>query len=585
MATVEDDIVINCIRIVVVKTCGTAATLAKFACYRLFDLIGLVFNALAICTVLRAYPTINVLVQTKKTDFPLAWRLVGIAQLLIFFLLDIPTFVMLVFETIFFWRIYMLDQERWNWSYDHGTCKREKVGKMGIMEKWVDRSDWKQYGFIGLAFRRDVTEQFLGLLTDVFVIPFAIVVFCSWRCVKTYHALKEQKTDFKRKGTIIRQFLLVIVDFFVFLIFLFQCCTWRMPIMVEAVVRYWRSENTERAEWCLRNKIVINFLRLFLDFLMIPIVLLLLLSWRCPILIKKFRSYDIYNEAGKKIKSRGAEERRLRGGIMTHFGRYCIDLAMLIPIIVVFCSWRCPILFIKFGRFLKSKKKRGDENQLRKSLLFHFAQFLLDLISILPLLTTILTWRLVFFIKLFPLNPAKTTARKFKKVRLECWKNFFFFLLDIPVLFSFLFSCLFFWRVPEWLPAIRNACPTRKDDATGKVTHIWWDQRYQQKTRRSIMIVAGFSFLDIFALILAFIVVVTVWRAPHFIRLERMRVQNKKTKKSILQRYTVVTREFGMLFVDILMFILLLVILITMWRIPPMARKIIKHSKYEDPSI
>ena len=52
-----DDIVISCIRTVVVKTCSTAATLAWFTVERLLDLIGLVFNLLAICTIVRAYPT------------------------------------------------------------------------------------------------------------------------------------------------------------------------------------------------------------------------------------------------------------------------------------------------------------------------------------------------------------------------------------------------------------------------------------------------------------------------------------------------------------------------------------------------
>ena len=61
MASIEDDIVVSCIRTVVVKTCSTAATLVKFTGERLLDLLGLVFNLAAICTIVRAYPTIHLI--------------------------------------------------------------------------------------------------------------------------------------------------------------------------------------------------------------------------------------------------------------------------------------------------------------------------------------------------------------------------------------------------------------------------------------------------------------------------------------------------------------------------------------------
>ncbi|XP_063691282.1 LOW QUALITY PROTEIN: uncharacterized protein LOC134823679 [Bolinopsis microptera] len=442
MASIEDDIVISCIRTVVVKTCSTAATLTKFTGERLLDLVGLVFNLAAICTIVRAYPTVKLIWRYRddKAWRFWVWRGGGLLQLAIF-ISDIPFAVMFILETVFFWRLALLIRKK---------IKKDR--------SWFEKYCWKDFGYIGFQIRADIFKSFLGLTTDILVIPFAITVFSSWRFKRAYDKLKSEDRDLKRKLILLQQFLLLLLDIAVLIMFLIQCLTWRLPVMIlhckkigeeySATSDATTIDEFDKIDWDFRRRTFHNFLRLILDILMLPLVLLLFFSWRAPILIKKFKKFAEKLSDKSSSMSRWDAESQLRGGILTHFWRYCIDLATLVPILVVLCSWRFPILILKFQRFFKTKMKRQDELKLRYSIFFHAGQVLIDLLSIPPMLITIFSWRLVVFVQIFPLDSNKTVARKFKKVRLQFWWEFLYFLLDLPVIVAFCGTTCLSWCFP-----------------------------------------------------------------------------------------------------------------------------------------
>ena len=300
MTSIEDDIVISCIRTVVVKTCRTAGTLAWFTVQRVLDLVGLAFNLVAICTIVRAYPTVHLIWRYRDDkDWRFwTWRGAGILQILIF-ISDIPFAIMLLLETVFFWRLGLL------------LYHKEKKNK-----KWFEEYCWRDFGYIGFEIRADILKSFLGLMTDFLIIPFAIPVFCSWRARRAYNQVETR--DIGRKCSIMKEFLLLMVDILTLILFVVQCLTWRLPVMVlyftrwidqyqildvavvsaegdqladtassAVIARPCTIDEKEDIECSFRLRIFYSFLRLILDILMLPLAVLLLFSWRAPILFKK----------------------------------------------------------------------------------------------------------------------------------------------------------------------------------------------------------------------------------------------------------------------------------------------------------
>lgn len=565
MSSVNDDIVISCIRTIVVKSCLTFGTLLKFSGERLLDLLGLVFNLLACCTVVRAYPTIAVICRyctndDKKKWFKWVWRGIGLLQIFIF-ILDIPIMIMFLVQTVCFWRLALLIK--------HKNDKHRS---------WYEKYDFQEYGFIGWRIRVDVFNSFIGLLTDFFVIPFVIVIFCSWRSKITYDLLVEERKDFKRKLIIIQQFFLVLLDLIVIVMFFVQLLSWRVGVVIGIVNRAVNDitlDDTASIEWDFRRRIFHNFLRLFMDILMLPFIILLLFSWRAPILFKKFRTFNTKLCEGQV--TRWKAEEALRGGIMTHFGRYCVDVLTLVPLALCLCSWRLPIVLLKFQRFCKSGKKRRDEYKLRYSIFFHAGQVIIDVLSIPPMLITIFSWRLVFFVHFFPLDDKKSTARKFKKVRLQFWWETLHFFMDIPVIIAFLFCVCLSWCFPWRLLQIFDAFTEQKKN------YPWATYRFQGEMRWVILYTVGFLIIDLFSSIFCLVVMVTLWRVPFLIYdIQKLRKRTGITTKSFKYHQSII-KQFAMIFVDLVMFIFLLVIFGTLWRIKPMVRKIRKHSKREVP--
>ena len=575
MASIEDDIVISCIRTVVVKTCSTAATLVKFTGERVLDLVGLVFNLAAICTIVRAYPTVKLIwhYRDDKMWRFWVWRGGGLLQLAIF-ISDIPFAVMLILETVFFWRLALLIRKK---------IKKDR--------SWFEKYCWKDFGYIGFQIRADIFKSFLGLTTDILVIPFAITVFSSWRFKRAYDKLKSEDRDLKRKLILLQQFLLLLLDIAVLIMFLIQCLTWRLPVMMfhckkigeeySATSDATTIDEFDQIDWDFRRRTFHNFLRLILDILMLPLVLLLFFSWRAPILIKKFKKFAEKLSDKTSSMSRWDAESQLRGGILTHFWRYCIDLATLVPIIVVLGSWRFPILILKFQRFFKTKMKRQDELKLRYSIFFHAGQVLIDLLSIPPMLITIFSWRLVVFVQIFPLDSNKTVARKFKKVRLQFWWESLYFLLDLPVIVAFCGTTCLSWCFPWRLLKVFKEF--KEFGATWK-----WKTTYQKDMRMIILASFGFTLCDLFTAIFCVITVVTGWRLPFLIKsVQKERNEQSKRRTSLSSHFVIhkaVFKQFALLFVDLVMLVFLAIIFGTIWRVRPMVRKILKHSKYEDPS-
>ena len=593
MASVEDDIVISCIRMIVVKTCSTAATLVNFTCKRILDFLGLIFNVVALCTVIRAYPLIHTLCHYSDDEKwrPWVWRGMGILQLLIF-IMDIPFAIMLLLETVFFWRLILMIK-------DHRENTRSK--------KWFQSDLFDSCGFIGIELRLDILKSFLGLLTDIFIIPFAIILFFSWRSVIVYTELRYEKSDFHRKRIILFNSLLLFVDMFVFLMFLIQIFSWRMTVIfhitsktvmeykdyrevsvipIDAESNKINLKSISKIQWNFRRRVFYNFLRLIPDILMLPIIILLLFSWRAPVLFKKCITFN-RSISGARPCSRWKAELDLRGGIMTHFLRYCIDLLMLVPLLIVLCSWRFPILILKFKRFFGSSMQQRDELKLRWALLFHTFQVLIDVVSIPPMIITLFSWRLTFFIQIFPLNTYKSAARKFNKVRLQFWIEALSFLLDIPVIIALLLTMSLSWCFPWRLKQIFAFLSDLKNTTKSSSSKEWWVNDNQSDIRSFILGTLIYVLCDLFLSIFAVIIVITLWRLPflinEIIKIKRERCDtHRKSFERSFDYHTAVFKQFGFLFIDFALFLFLIVIFGTLWRVKPMVRKIKKHAKKEN---
>ena len=573
MAAIEDDIVISCIRTVVVKTCRSAFEFLKFLFCRLLDLIGLVANLVACITIIRCYPLISCLyyhLVKKHEHFQWYWRLLGFYQVLIF-IMDIFTFTFLLLEVIFPWRIYYLVK-----SID--------------FSKDIDEFDFRNYGFTGFKIRFKVLEQFLRLCTDIVIIPFAIITLLSWRSISTVQILSKEEKDLKRKKIILVEFGLVILDFASFMMFLIQCFTWRLPVMILKVQFYTANDFTRQQQMRLRYSIFLNFLRLLLDILMLPLFVILFFSWRCPILIKKLRLFTTYdrntiNKQVVEVPSRGRREWILRKCIVHHFLRLCIDLAMFVPFFIVLASWRFPVLLIKMKKFFSSKMKRQDELELRKSILFLLSQVFIDVLSVPPAFITCFTWRLLFFVQMFPLSTNKSLGRKFKKVRLQFWKETIYFFLDIPVIIAFILLICFGWICPWRLQQVWKCIRSTESErfaSRNPRKPLWCKFEVQNHVRKLILLKCFCMFIDIFVGFVGVLILLSVWKVPFLVYKIKTLKKEGKVSTSGIEIWRAVLKQFALMLLDIVMGILIVVIFCTLWRIPPLVRKIKKHSRYEE---
>ena len=201
-----DDPVISCLSYVVRKTCITFGKLLEFLGLRLLDTIGLVFNVLAFCTILRIPGLISTLFA-KHEKFKWTWKYAGILQLLIF-IVDIPLLISLPLFILCPWRIYLV--------YTGAVKHKEFQGL-----------SWE-----GWEIRGRIWKHFILLLFDILSIPFTICLAMSWRCVRCYNLLfscdKKEKTI---KFIIVCQFLHLLCDIvaipFVFLLMV----SWRSPVL------------------------------------------------------------------------------------------------------------------------------------------------------------------------------------------------------------------------------------------------------------------------------------------------------------------------------------------------------------------
>ena len=566
----DDDIVIRCIHTVVQKSCITAAVLIKFLFKRLLDVFGLISNFLVVVTVFRIPGLIAAYsdVSFGTKEFAMRWRFGGLLQLSIL-LMDIPFAAMFICECIFTWRAVMMFK-----SYKKNNHSNFYY------------SDW---GFEGWTIRIEVSYHFFLLILDILSLPMVIMVLCSWKCKLFYEQViikgTKGKDDLWRKSATVLYWCLLVLDIFTLILTIPLLFTWRAPLVWRAIINLYKAVPKDwmvddipvsKPEFKFRWAILSNSGRLIIDILMTPFVLALFFSWRLPILIKKI--YQCLTGEGKFYK----REVKLRKSIAHHCFRLLIDIIMIPFILVLLVSWRSFIVIKKIQKFAVSNRKKDNEKDLRFSIMFQFSQLLFDVCTLPAVILTCFSWRLFNLCCLPKYSYSwenKTFNRKFKKIRIQFWKEAAFLFMDIPCIlaliiiavFSFIFPWRFYKVVKGWELAKKENLGYVKDPSSG---FPWYSEYYQRHLRSVTLKQLAFLIVDIPVVLMAITVVVTMWRLPHLIR----RLYTEKPKERFSRMWYFITKEFALLFVDFFMALFMLIIFITLWRIIPMYRKIRKHT-------
>ena len=325
-----DDPVIQCMRYVIGKTCKTLAVLTNFLFMQLLNLLGLIFNTIAACTIVRL-PGLWIGLYRCKTSscctFSAKWKWLGIVQILIF-ISDIPIMLMLPFLCVFPWRMFLVIA---------GT------------KKWV----YNEFGYEGGEIRARIIKHFVLLVFDILAIPLVILVGLSWRCPIFIQRLKKAKKDsgekkstmdIKMKAVVTSEFLFLLIDIVCLPLFIVVLLSWRSPVLISKLLRRLRY-NQHREEYlsyedefAIRWKCVVCFVQLFLDLLSIPAVILTVLSWRLIFLIQSVPS--LLHKKLEKIYNRTRMQFWLQALTLVALDIPCLILTLLIIILSPLFPWR-----------------------------------------------------------------------------------------------------------------------------------------------------------------------------------------------------------------------------------------------------
>ena len=512
-----DDPVIACVSYVVKKTCITLGKFLEFLGERLLDLLGLAFILVACCTIIRIPGVIDGLLNGGG-KLRWRWKYVGIWQLLIF-ILDLPLIISLPFYILCPWRIYLVNA--------------------GI----VKHNEFEKYRWEGWEVRGRILKHFILLLFDILSIPFAICLTVSWRCIRCFN--------------------------------LFSKC--------------------DKKEKTVKFLIVCQFLHLVCDILALPFVVILMLSWRAPIILKKIKK--IYfaksevsnNHQAPKMVELDLEEQhkvsniqedpevtqleseKLEGNISEETP---LELEEQIP----------EVTQLELQEELQEPNEdveRANEVDLKIKVVVikQTWSLVLDLSSVPAMITTIFSWRIVFFLSSCT---KKFTTRNlslnktYSYIRWKFWQNLVYFFMDLPCIVSFFLLVVFFpiipWRLVQYLSGFKSRLLVGQDGKEYKSSK--WCQMHERK-----LLIAAYAVIacDIASIFLTIAITVSLWRLPFLVYdLRKVRKETLKADEGTISRqygfkkslkiWTVCVTNFVLLFADLLCIVIGLIIIGTLWR-------------------
>lgn len=282
-----------------------------------------------------------------------------------------------------------------------------------------------------------------------------------------------------------------------------------------------------------------NFFRLICDILCAPLAVICFFSWRCCIFVKKLRKKDYkWQDFGwRKI-------------CIIQFLQLLVDIPCILTGVLVMLTWRAPFL----AKSVKKLKHDGKKwNRWRFEVFPEFILIFVDFVCLILFTVTIITWRAPFLIN--ELNHAKKTQWKVRKIIAE---QVLLVFVDIPCILFALILFVTLWRVPNF---IRN-----------------WKSN-QWETRKNCVCQLGMLLLDFGCFLLTLVVMVTIWRIYPLICDVRKYCSRPREERSWKIRKAI-CKNVAFLLVDIPAILLCFIILITIVRFPKLVSKLIQAGNF-----
>ncbi|XP_001625228.2 uncharacterized protein LOC5504324 isoform X2 [Nematostella vectensis] len=326
----------------------------------------------------------------------------------------------------------------------------------------------------------------------------------------------------------------------------------RLPCMVRQF-----AEMDSMWEW--RS---IGFLQFFIFLIDIPVIIMGLISIAITfgvILIPffiKLNEEDVKCDYCTKKGNLYFGGFKLRGIVISYFFRLMCDIFCLPLGLICFFSWR-------HKTFVREIKESKDWESMawRKVSIIQFLNLLLDIPCLLIWLVVMVTWRAPLAI--VRVKNYDSGDKKWDIIRLEAFRQFAFLFADVFFIVLFLITMVT-WRGPLMLHALCHA-----EDDEGDI------DEWTYKT--IVAYQAGLIIVDIPCIICAFIVFVTLWRVPSFVR--HCKKNEWKLRKNCLRQFALLARDVGLLLLNIICLVLTIVCLLTLWRAYPLLRDLRKYFK------
>lgn len=282
-----------------------------------------------------------------------------------------------------------------------------------------------------------------------------------------------------------------------------------------------------------------NFFRLICDILCVPLAVVCFFSWRSCIFVKKLRKKD-YNW----------QDFGWRKICIIQFLQLLVDFPCILIGSLVMITWRAPFLV---KRVKEAKKDNEKWNSWRFEVFPEFALIFVDFVCLIFFVLTIITWRAPFLI--YELHHVKKTQWK---VREKIGEQVLLIFVDIPCILCALFVFVTLWRVPNF---IRN----------------WKNDQWE--TRQNCVCQFGMLLIDFGCFLLSLIVVITIWRIYPLICDIKKYYSRPKEERSWKIRKAI-CKNVAFLFVDIPAIFLCFIILITVFRFPKLLSKLIQAGNF-----
>ena len=523
---------------VATSTFRTSAILVKFLTLRAVDAFCMLFNVMAVCTVIRipalCYSTRRKLLHETSSNarrFPRwidLWHFLGIFQVGVF-IVDLPFVLMSLPLVLFFWRAVLLLRE-------HGRVKFEREGaQYNYINAW---------GYTGWRLRKLVWKHFCLLCTDFFFIPFSISLTLSWRSSRFLRLIQEQyrsDDELTWKKTIVKEFLILCNEIICFPIITCFLLSWRSRRVRTKIMQSTRTRDSDAhmsdlqvlwsltqtdtlgdaffCEWYIVISETFNF---SLDIITLPILTFLLLSWRSRLTWQILKPWYVNNLA---VNPPGTlpfnNEQETRAKIWGQFFNVVVDLFYIPPMIIVSFSWRvvafCRSMVALYSQECIPSRRSHQELLLdikfqivREKVIHHFLGILTDVIcifafSVIFMLSVVFPWRLYIVIaSLWREFRNKTVTEK--SVKSCIFDEFLLVIRDIPTFVAGLMILLTVWRFPFLLSDFLRI---RNNDSTVSKSHLVTSCIFRQL----ILLL-----VDILVAPFLIVTLISIWRLKPFMK-------------------------------------------------------------------